>query len=253
MSTATVNIDGTEILYAESGSGPVILYIHGNTASHIWWEEVMDIPGHRVIAPDMPNFGESGRIPTHDPAGYSRYMTGLLDALKIESAIVVGHSLGGAVAMDMAVHNPEKVARLLLLDSCPVDGLKTPKIFHPIIKKYLTDRTLLAKSLKSIMGRRGSDDALVDRFTDEAYKMNPESFIGHAVSLGKVTFRNQAKNYSGPVRFVCGTEDPLIKEKHAKKTAAAFGGDYRMIEGIGHCLPIEDPQRFIAELTDFAG
>jgi pimeloyl-ACP methyl ester carboxylesterase len=253
MKTSSKTIRGTELFYAESGEGPVILYIHGNTASHIWWEEVMNVPGYRTIAPDMPNFGQSGRIDSHKPADYASYLFDLMDSLGVEQALVVGHSLGGAVAMDLAVKHPAFVNGLFLLDSCPIDGLKTPKIFHPIIKKYLEDRELFSKAMKAIMGTRGSDEALVRRFVDEGYKMNPESFVGHAVSLGNVDYRKEAKAYNGPMRFICGSEDPLIKEKHAKKSAKRFGGDYRMIDGIGHCLCIEDPARFIAELTEFAG
>jgi branched-chain amino acid transport system permease protein len=56
-------VKGIEWNYLEKGSGKSLLYIHGNTGCSVWWEKVMDVPGYRVIAPDMPNFGLSSPLP----------------------------------------------------------------------------------------------------------------------------------------------------------------------------------------------
>ncbi|AHC16686.1 alpha/beta fold hydrolase [Salinispira pacifica] len=247
----TISADGNAIAYLEKGSGPTVLYIHGNTASHIWWTEVMDLPGYRVIAVDLPNCGASEQIDTCSPPAYGTILLSFLSELNISEAVVVAHSLGGAAAYEMAITAPEKIKGLFLLDACPVNGLKTPKIFHPMIKKYLTDRELFKKAMKSVMGSRGSDEDLLNLLVDEAYRMNHKCFIGHAEQLGKVDYRKTAGKFTGPVRFFVGANDPIIKEKHAKKTMKYFNGDYEIIPDIGHSLQLEKPELFIEKLSSF--
>lgn len=247
----TLSAGGTAIAYTETGSGPVVLYIHGNTASHIWWEEVMEIPGYRIISVDLPNCGASEHISSCSPPEYGKHLLTFLNEMNITEAVLVAHSLGGAAAYEMAITAPEKIKGLFLLDACPVNGLKTPKIFHPIIEKYLSDRELFKKAMRSVLGSRGNDDVLLDRLVDEAYRMNPECFIGHAVELGKVDYRKSAGAYTGPVHFVLGEHDPLIKKKHAKKTMKYFNGDYEIVPEIGHSLQLEKPDLFIEKLSAF--
>ena len=252
MVTKKIEIDGVEIVYNQAGSGPVVLYVHGNLGSRIWFERNMDIPGFTTIAPDMPNFGDSGRIDGHSMEAYGSFMSAFLKAVAPEGvALLVGHSLGGAVAMETAFGLPELVDSMILVDSCPVDGLHTPEAYHTVIEQYKTDRQLLKKSLGGVVPAL-NDDGVLEKLVDQALKMKPETFVGHAVELGKVSYSTGAAGFNKPVLVVRGAMDVLITAEMAAKLAAAFpSGEIEEIAGVGHSLMVENPGEFNRIILEF--
>lgn len=118
----TARIGDRDIFYTECGSGPAVLLLHGGgpgASGPAAYARNIDALARRfrVIVPDMPGYGRSSkRIDHSDPFGdLAAAMTGLLDALELPSAHIVGNSYGGAAALRMAMDSPEKVDRLVLL------------------------------------------------------------------------------------------------------------------------------------------
>lgn len=252
METVHMKIEGVDIAVGQTGLGPLIFCLHGNMAGRLWYEKVMDIPGYRVAAPDMPNFGDSGRIESTAIAEYGRFMEAVLERLAPEgAALVVGHSLGGAVAMDLALRRPALVNRLLLVDPCPVGGLVTPEAYHSVIAGYRDSRELLIQALGGAAPALKDDDYR-ERLLDLAQKMKKEAFIGHAVELGKVDYRHRAAGFPGEVLVLWGELDRIVTEKMERATASAFpAGRFRTLQGVGHSVMVEDPPRFLEILTEF--
>jgi 2-hydroxymuconate-semialdehyde hydrolase len=128
-----ISAGGIETNYHDVGRGPPVLFIHGSGPGvSAWANWRLAIPplskSYRVIAPDMVGFGFSDR-----PAGveyrkesWIAQAIGLLDALRIEKAHVVGNSFGGAIALAMAIRNPERVDRLALMGAVGVSFTITP-------------------------------------------------------------------------------------------------------------------------------
>ncbi len=124
---------GIETNYHDEGRGPAILFIHGSGPGvSAWANWRLTVPAlsssYRVVAPDMVGFGFSDR-----PAGaaYTKetwvaQAVGLLDALGIEKAHVVGNSFGGAIALALAIRHPERVGRLVLMGAVGVPFPVTP-------------------------------------------------------------------------------------------------------------------------------
>jgi len=243
-------IDGVPVCYREQGEGPVLLYLHGNTGCGLWFSKVMDIPGYRTIAPDMPNFGDSGRIPSCEVAEYARWMTRFADALDLSDCIPAGHSLGGAVAQSMAVESPDRWSGLILIDSCPVDGFHTPEERYPAIEAYRDNREILKHALGAVMSGV-KDDALVELLTDKARQMKREAFLGHAKALGHVDFREKASRFRGPVVYILGDRDILISQSMAEETMGYYRGRVVLIPGAGHSVMLEDPKGFKSEVKEF--
>lgn len=134
-----VAIGPRQIHFTELGSGPALLMLHGGGPGASGWSNysrnVQALAQHfRVIVPDMPGYGQSTKgIDRADPFGdLATAMFGLLDALGIEHAHAIGNSLGGACAMRMALDQPERIGRLVLMGPGgvnmsrmqPTDGLK---------------------------------------------------------------------------------------------------------------------------------
>lgn len=248
-----VEVKGKKIHYLEHGKGSPVLMIHGNTGSSDWYEDVMDIEGMRCIAPDLPNCGLSDRIDTGDMDVYADYMLGFMDSLRIGEAVVVAHSLGGAVAVSMGCRHPERVSKMLLIDPCPVKGLITPEEHYPVIELYKTSRDMMKAALGA-MTPSMKDDAKLNRLADGAFRMNQASFTEHPRALARFDYTGRCKGFKGKVLIVVGKKDTLITEGMAKESAAEFtNAEVRVMEGIGHSLMVEDPVKFVGLVKELAG
>ena len=121
-SSVTLDVQGRRIHLTEAGHGPPLLMLHGggpgaSGMSNYSRNAIALAERFRVIVPDMPGYGSSSKgINAEDPFGdLANSMLGLLDALQIDRAHVMGNSLGGACALRMALDRPERVGRLVLM------------------------------------------------------------------------------------------------------------------------------------------
>lgn len=160
---------GVRTNYHDLGEGPAVLLIHGSgpgvTAWANWRLTMPELASHfRVIAPDMVGFGETER-PAEHRYGLQNWLThllGLLDALDIEKAHVVGNSFGGALALALAIHAPERVGKLVLMGSAGVsfpitEGLDAVWGYEPSIENmralldiFAFDRALVNDELAKL-------------------------------------------------------------------------------------------------------
>lgn len=250
--TEKIKIEGVELSYIKKGQGPVILYIHGNLGSKRWYEKALDVDGYTSIALDLPNFGDSDHIATFSMAEYGIWVSRFIEEVSPEGVVLlVGHSLGGAVAMETISLMKEKVQHLMLIDSCPVNGLQTPEAYHPIIQQYLVDRALLTQSLGSVVPSL-SDPVLLELLVDDALKMKPEAYIGHAVELGKVSYLDITQSYNLPVLVIRGGLDVLITQEMTDELANAFPqGETKVFTEVGHSVMVENPKLFTNCVKEF--
>lgn len=235
------------LAYERAGTGRPVLLVHGNFASRRWWTEQLDdpAPGLDLIAPDLPGFGRSGPLPETMPetawvAAWADALAGLLDALGIERAGVVGHSLGGAAAQALAVRHPQRVGALLLIDSAPPSGFPTPEANYPVLEVMKSDRNLVHASLAAITPTRVPPyfDALVD----DAMAMQPRGFQGNARALASYDLSDETPSVRIPVTVLHGGKDVLVTRAMAEATVAAYP-DARFVAwpDVGHSPPLEAP------------
>lgn len=141
-----VDTGGTRIHYREAGDGPPLILIHGGGPGASGWSNwnrnvAALAASHRVIVPDLPGFGLSSERPrgTVFPGWWATPMLGLLDALGIERADLVGNSLGGSVTLKIALEAPDRIRRMILmgtggsfapLSPFPTAGLVTLRSFY---------------------------------------------------------------------------------------------------------------------------
>lgn len=127
--TQTVEVDGLPIRYLTAGEGPPLMLLHGAGDNALDWQWVLPDLGatHRVYAPDLPGSPNSARpAADYSPAFFTRFVAEFLDTLGIERAAFIGNSLGGLVALRLALSEPKRVKALILVDSAGLGRAVNP-------------------------------------------------------------------------------------------------------------------------------
>ena len=128
-----LQVDGTRIRYIDVGRGAPVVFLHGLGASIYAWRRnlaAVAAAGFRVIAFDNRGFGLSDKPPApYDNAAYARLAIALMDSLRLTDAVLVGHSMGGAIAAQVAIDYPPRVRGLVLVGSAGL-GAREPLLFR---------------------------------------------------------------------------------------------------------------------------
>jgi pimeloyl-ACP methyl ester carboxylesterase len=252
MTGKETRVDGTRIHYVERGSGLPVVLVHGNTGSCRWFDKVLDLPGCRTFALDMPNFGRSGPLSGEpDIDLYADVVGGFLRAVKIVRPVLVGHSMGGAVAMSLAARSPGLLRGLVLVDSAAPSGLQTPVDRHPFIESMRTNRDVLSAALAAVVPTLKDKD-FFNTLVDDAVIMAAPAWVGNARALGRFDCRGRCASFTAPVLVVWGRKDVIVTEEMARETAAAFPNARLVIlDDVGHSVVVEDPGAFVRLLLEF--
>jgi pimeloyl-ACP methyl ester carboxylesterase len=272
--THEMELHGHRVAYRYAGEGPLVVLIHGITGRSAQWEPVVEnLSGCRtVLAPDLLGHGESAK-----PRGdYSlgAYASGVRDvmvALGHERATVVGHSLGGGIAMQFAYQFPELCERLVLVSS---GGLG--REVHPLLRAstlpgselvlpLLTQARVLAageavgRALGFLRLRAGTDLAefasgyasLGDAEARAAFIATMRAVLdagGQRVSALDRLYLAEVM----PTLIVWGSRDPIIPPGHGRAAHEAMPGSrFELLDGLGHFPHLERPLEFSRLLTDF--
>ncbi len=256
-----------------SSERPVLLLIHGMAGSSGTWSAV--IPGlaerYTVVAPDLLGHGESDK-PRHDYSlgGYANMVRDLMIALRIERATIVGHSLGGGIAMQLAYQHPDRCERLVLVASgglgpeiswifraltLPGAEYAMPVIFPPFIRtagnvmSQVMDRLGLRVS-QFEQGWR-SYSGLTESANRHAFVHTLRSVIdrsGQTVSAHDRLYLSSLL----PTLIVWGRKDRIIPVEHATKAHEALASSRLVIfDRAGHFPHADEPERFVDAVVDF--
>ncbi|RMI32145.1 alpha/beta fold hydrolase [Nocardia stercoris] len=263
-----VRVHGYRRAYRMAGSGPPLLLIHGIADSSVTWEPVFDelAEHYTVIAPDLLGHGESAK-PRADyaVAAYACGMRDLLTVLGIDRVTLVGHSLGGGVALQFAYQFPDRCERLILVASAgmgrgvhPVFRAATMPGADPAISVLTSPPVraavhLLAPVLRRLGGMGlGEDlDYVLRLYGKLANPTARRAFLrtiraaadpyGQAITMLDRGYLAA----SMPAMIMWGTEDAIIPYRHAETAHALFpGSQLEVFEGAGHFPHHADPDRF---------
>jgi pimeloyl-ACP methyl ester carboxylesterase len=269
----TTKLHGRAVRYAGAGNGPALLLIHGMAGTCENWHEVIEplARHHTVIAPDLPGHGSS------DPGG-GDYSLGalaaglrdLLVALGHDRATLVGHSLGGGIAMQFAYQFPEFTERLVLVSS----GGLGPEV-SPVLRAAALPGadlfiaatagpgraagSVLGRGLAAVGLRPSADIAEVAR--GYASLADPNRRSAFLATLRGVVGTGGQRVHAGdrlylaagvPVLIIWGERDRMIPAHHGEHAHEAIAGSrLEIFQGVGHMPQIEAPARFVATLEEF--
>ncbi|OFJ55352.1 alpha/beta fold hydrolase [Mycolicibacterium grossiae] len=269
-------IHGYRRAYRIAGSGPAILLIHGIGDNSTTWSTVQTMLAQRftVIAPDLLGHGKSDKPRAdYSVAAYANGMRDLLSVLDVERVTVVGHSLGGGVAMQFAYQFPQLVDRLILVGaggvtkdvnvalrvaSLPMGTEALALLRLPLMLPALQ---LLGRVGGPLLGRTRAGRDVENMLRILADLPEPTASSAFARTLRAVVdWRGQVVTMldrcylteSVPVQLIWGSHDSVIPVSHARMAHAAMPGSrLDVFDGSGHFPFHDDPDRFVEIVEKF--
>lgn len=259
-----VSVDGTRVRYIDAGQGSSVIFIHGLGASmYAWRKNLAPVirAGFRVVAFDNRGSGFSDK-PAH---GYSvtdcaHLLVSLMDSLGVPDAVLVGHSMGGAIAAEVAITYPNRVRGLVLLDAAGL-GVREPLLFRavrwPVIGPLVTalrSRALTGRILKSSYAE---PDKVSEQAVDQYYAPVAEPDYGRALRGALQEFQFNALTgrlhaVQAPTLVLWGDEDRWIPPSTGRQLAAQLlRAAFLLVPHAGHSVQEEAPDQVNRLLTTF--
>jgi pimeloyl-ACP methyl ester carboxylesterase len=267
-------IHGYRRVFRIAGDGPPLLLIHGIGDDSRTWEEVMPVLAsrHLVIAPDLLGHGQSDKPRAdYSVAAYANGMRDLLSTLDVDNVTLVGHSLGGGVAMQFAYQFPERTDRLVLVSSggvgrgvspvlraatLPGASLALASLRVPGAPAVVRAAIRVLERLDTGLGMDAADlnrvvEALPDQTARVAFTRTLRSVVDWRGQV--VTMLDRCYLVRGmPTMLMWGTRDSVLPVGHAFKAHEAMPGSrLEIFDDAGHFPFRADPARFVRELEDF--
>jgi pimeloyl-ACP methyl ester carboxylesterase len=274
VATEEIALHGHRVRFHRAGEGPLLVLLHGIASTAETWAPVVEALAarHTVLAPDLLGHGESAK-PRGDYSlgAHASGVRDLVAALGYDRATVVGHSLGGGIAMQFAYQFPERVERLVLIGS---GGLG--REVHPMLRAATLPGSELVLALVGGAWLRATGGAVGGALARFGLRTG-EDLAGVATGIGsfadadaRAAFVHTARaaiDAGGqrvsatdrlylaadlPTLIVWGERDPIIPVAHGRAAHAAIPGSrLEVFEGAGHFPHREAPARFVAVIEDF--
>ncbi len=256
------------LFYREYGRynerNPTLILLHGLLGSSANWHGIARKleANHHLIVPDLRNHGRSSHS---EDVGYPSLawdVADLIDEHGLDSVVLIGHSMGGKVAMWLALEQPEKVAKLVVVDIAPV---AYPNRFDTIyagllaidlnnLKQREEADAALAGYLDSVSLRQYLLQNLQQRNGEWSWRVNLDALLSGMERILSFPETSPGAQYLGAPLFIHGNESDYVLAEHSQSISRYFPYmRLRTVPGAGHWVYAEQPDAFITALTGFLG
>ena len=265
-----VEVSGMQVHVRDEGQrdDPVpLVLLHGTSASLHTWEAVVDElkQQRRVISLDLPGFGLTGPFPdgNYRMSHYVDFLATLLDRLNVERAVLIGNSFGGQLAWEMALAQPTRVERLVLIDAAgyPRQSTSVPIGFKlagipglaPLMT-HILPRRLVESSTRSVYG---DPDKVTPELVDRYYELtlregNREALRERFKQVPAVDNSKRIASIQTPTLIIWGGRDGLIPPLNARRFNRDIAASALvMFDDLGHVPQEEAPARVAAAIRAF--
>jgi pimeloyl-ACP methyl ester carboxylesterase len=234
----------------EEGQKPPVILIHGAGGSHLHWPiEVRRLPRYRVFALDLPGHGQSGGRGQQSIAGYAAEVAGWLEAAGLHSAVFVGHSMGSAIALSLALDYPEHVVGLGLV------GAGARLQVNPTLLESAANPTTFHNAVEMTVQWSYGPEApanLVELAARRMAEIRPSVLHGDFLACTTFDESDRIASIHSPTLVLCGAEDRMTPQRQAQFLAANIPGAHLVvIPGAGHMVMLEQPQATANALQGF--
>lgn len=234
----------------EEGAKPPVVLIHGAGGTHLYWpSELRRLPGQRVYALDLPGHGKSGGRGQQSIHGYAQTILEWMEATRLHSAVFVGHSMGSAIALTMALDFPQHVLGLGLLGAGA--RLRVNPTFLEGSASPTTFLQAVDTAVKWSFGPQ-TDPRLVELATKRMAETRPSVLHGDFIACNEFDVSDRVSEILQPTLVICGSEDKMVPLRHSQYLATAMPkARLEIISSAGHMVMLEQPQGVAQALLNF--
>ena len=267
-----ITVNGLNVRYIVRGSGSPVVLIHGvGEFLEVWWQNIRPLSEHyQVYAMDLPGHGLSDKPEIDYDLNFATgFATGFAQALGIGRASLIGHSLGGLVAMSIAINFPDDVDKLILVDSGGLTdevSLLYRLCCFPLLGELMVEPTIKAGIRHGMKRAFYNPDLVSEEMVDRDYqfmkmpgaKQAMLSIIRHGIGLRgpnpEVVMLNKLHLIKSPTLLIHGAQDKFIPLKYARRAYKLIpNAELKVIEECGHCPYIEKASEFNEAVLAFLG
>ena len=228
---------------------PVVL-IHGAGGDHLSWpSQLRRLHGYRVYTPDLPGHGKSQGHGRQVIASYGEAAAAWIQGLELPKVFLAGHSMGGGIALWLALHYPELVRGLILVST----GARLP-VNLSLIEELATQvgfPTAVDKIANWSFSSR-VEPAVVENVKKHMLRTRPSVMVGDFRACDRFDLSDQLNEVRVPTLVLVGNEDKMTPERFAEGLAEGIpNAELVVIQGAGHMLPLELPDEVAEVMRSF--
>ena len=234
----------------EEGEENTVVLVHGAGGTHLYWPaEIRRLPGYRTLAVDLPGHGKSGGHGMQSISGYADSLREWMDAIRLEKAAFVGHSMGSAVILRLALENPGRVSALGLI------GAGARLRVNPEIFTYMENEATFQKGIDAIVQGSFSPHTppeLVDLAASRMSEIRPGVLRGDFQACDLFDVMESVFKIRQSTLILCGAEDRMTPVRYSQYLSTHIPNSrLEIIPEAGHMVMLEKPQLVAGILKDF--
>lgn len=228
-----------------------VVLLHGAGGMHLSWStDIRRLPGYRVYALDLPGHGKSREVGgLQSIPAYAQRVQGWLQSVGLSRAVMVGHSMGGAIALEMARAYPEQVLGLGLIAT----GARLR--VHPDLLAETASPTTFYNAIEKIVAWSFAVQAsprLVDLVSQRLAEVRPSVLHGDLIACDSFDASETLKQIECPALVLCGVQDRMTPLRLSQFLAGQIPlAQLMTVENAGHMVMLEQPQATAAALSAF--
>jgi len=231
---------------------PPVILIHGAGGNYLSWPtQIRRMTGERIYALDLPGHGKSEGAGRQSIEEYVDDVISFMRELRLEEAVVVGISMGSAIALALALKFPKKVLGLGLLgagsklrvSTSIVEAAGNPNLFESAVE-------MITQSCFS----RNTSASLLHRLQQQMLKLSPPVLFGDFQACHNFDVTSQLANIDLPTLIICGAEDKMTPLKYSERLRNGIANSQlHVVDNAGHMVMIEQPDLVAGLLKKFIG
>lgn len=235
---------------AENFARPPVVLIHGAGGNHLYWPpQIRRLHEQRIFAPDLPGHGKSGGLGCHTVDDYTDALAEFIEALQLNRVVLIGHSMGGAIALLMAVRKPKRVLGLGLVGT----GARlrvTPALLQGTA--HASSFPAAVRMISELSFARHTSPRLKELAAQRMAEVRPDVLHGDFLACNGFDVTAELSKISMPALILCGDADKMTPPKNSEFLQEHIAGArLEIIPNAGHMLMLEQPDQVADLLTGF--
>ncbi|MGQ9586265.1 MAG: alpha/beta fold hydrolase [Anaerolineae bacterium] len=248
-----IPVQGERLFYARHRGGlraTPLLLIHGAGGSHLQWPAALRrLPDADTYVPDLPGHGRSKGAGRQSIAAYRDAILGFMDGIGMERSALAGHSMGGAIALEMALRYPNRLMGLVLIGS----GARL-RVAPALLEGLQTDFRGAVEQLCAWLFAESAPEQLRRTARQQLLAASPQVVYGDFLACDRFDVMGELGRVETPTLVVCGTADRMTPLKYSQHLAGAIpGARLETIPGGGHMVMLEQPETVAQAVRAFLG